>query len=240
MAGKLYELEFELTDGTSKKVQFEAPEGPAGKDYVLTAEDKAEIIHSVIAEIGTPIAGTIDDDNNITLGGDLADGTYTVRWVNTSGYAEIAKIAFENGEIVDPDEPEEIKNWLPLATTTLGGTEIYNGTGWKVGMRWSNSSKAPTSSNDTICCVTGIVPVVAGDTVYTFAIPWVASGTEHPAYYIKYFSDGSIVSDNIGAYSGVDENDVSSFEVPEGVVGVRFSGYNMSDASMITVNQYPK
>lgn len=205
------------------------------KNEIDLLSDEIALLKTIVGDVD--VVGTIEENNVIKLNTNLDDGTYTLEFFNRDEYVDIVTIVIGNG---DPDEPVvEIKNWLPLATTTLGGTDVYDGDGWKVGTRWSNSSKAPTNSNDTICCVTGIVPVTAGDTVYTYEIPWTASGTEHPAYYIKYSSSGSIVSDNITSYSGVDANGVSSFEVPSDVVGVRFSGYNMSDTSMITVNQYP-
>lgn len=55
--------------------------GAAGKDYVLTQADKAEIAASVIESLGgEPVFGYVDENNNILLQGDFADGTYNVKY----------------------------------------------------------------------------------------------------------------------------------------------------------------
>lgn len=57
------------------------PKGDPGATYVLTDADKAEIAQLVITELGgQPILGTVDSSGNITVSGNLADGTYTVAY----------------------------------------------------------------------------------------------------------------------------------------------------------------
>ena len=68
---------------------------------------KADIVGDVLTTISTPIAGTVDENNVITLGGELAEGTYTLRWFNQNGYAQICTLTVDgNGEITPPDTPD--------------------------------------------------------------------------------------------------------------------------------------
>ena len=55
-----------------------------GTDY-FTEADKEEIVQQVITALGTPVFGTVDADNNIILTGELADGTYTVKYEDADG-----------------------------------------------------------------------------------------------------------------------------------------------------------
>lgn len=73
-----------------------------GKDagYYATAESvnkisekiddigtQEEIVQQVIAALGTPVFGSVDENKHITLSGHLADGTYTIRFEDTDGFA---------------------------------------------------------------------------------------------------------------------------------------------------------
>lgn len=53
-------------------------------------------------------------------------------------------------------------NLIPLATTTPGGTEIYNGIGYLDGYRWSSSSKAETEYSS--ARISGWIPFEPGAT----------------------------------------------------------------------------
>lgn len=55
--------------------------------YVNAALSASEesIVQQVIAALGTPVFGTVDGDNNIILSGNLADGTYTVKYEDGEG-----------------------------------------------------------------------------------------------------------------------------------------------------------
>lgn len=54
-----------------------------GVDY-WTEADKQEIIRAVVDELSAVVV-TIDENNAITINGDLEDGTYTVRYLNADG-----------------------------------------------------------------------------------------------------------------------------------------------------------
>ena len=55
-----------------------------GVDYNTPAEQEA-IVQQVIAALGTPVFGTVDADKNIILTGNLADGTYTIKYEDAEG-----------------------------------------------------------------------------------------------------------------------------------------------------------
>lgn len=59
--------------------------GEKGDPYTLTDEDKAAIVASVLESIGTPVFGYVDENNNVVVKGDLADGTYTVKYEMEDG-----------------------------------------------------------------------------------------------------------------------------------------------------------
>lgn len=125
-----------------------------GRDY-WTAEDQESIVRQVIDALGTPVFGTVDDSNNIILSGKLTNGTYTVKYEHTDGsLTTIGTLSQSSGEV-------SYTNLLPLAEDGVGN--IYNGTGYKSGVRWSNSAAAEASY--TGCYLSGYIPVSSGDIV---------------------------------------------------------------------------
>ena len=60
--------------------------GPQGPAYTLNAADKAEIVAAVIESLGgNPVFGYVDKNNNILVSGNLADGTYSVKYEMEDG-----------------------------------------------------------------------------------------------------------------------------------------------------------
>lgn len=55
-----------------------------GTDYWTDADQEA-IVQQVITALGTPVFGRVDADNNIILTGELADGTYTIKYEDAEG-----------------------------------------------------------------------------------------------------------------------------------------------------------
>lgn len=55
-----------------------------GVDY-WTEADQESIIQQVIVALGTPVFGRVDTNNNIILTGELANGTYTIKYENSEG-----------------------------------------------------------------------------------------------------------------------------------------------------------
>ena len=56
-----------------------------GTDYWTPADQEA-IVQQVIAALGTPVFGRVDENKHITLSGHLADGTYTIRFEDSDGF----------------------------------------------------------------------------------------------------------------------------------------------------------
>lgn len=60
--------------------------GVDGKDYILTDADMSEITRLVIESLGgNPIFGYVDENNNIIVSGNLADGDYTLKYEMEDG-----------------------------------------------------------------------------------------------------------------------------------------------------------
>lgn len=63
-----------------------SPVNIKGDPYVLTEGDKAEMVARVIESLGgNPVFGYVDEDNSIIVSGDLADGTYSVKYEMENG-----------------------------------------------------------------------------------------------------------------------------------------------------------
>lgn len=133
-----------------------------GVDYWIPADQEA-IVQQVITALGTPVFGRVDADNNIILTGELADGTYTIKYEDAEG--EQTVIGTLNHSYVP--EPT-YTNILPLAINS-DKTPYNGGQGWKTGYRL-NSSGAEVEMADME--VTGFIPVKAGDTVYLKNVGW--------------------------------------------------------------------
>lgn len=72
-----------------------------GVDY-WTPADQEFIVQQVIAALGTPVFGRVDEYNNIILSGDLTDGTYTLKYEDAEGnIKEAGVINLTNEPIVE-------------------------------------------------------------------------------------------------------------------------------------------
>jgi hypothetical protein len=173
----------------------QGPKGADGKTPVRGADywtdaDQEAIVQRVITALGTPVFGRVDTNNNITLTGELSNGTYTLKYEDADGNTvDIGSITLNNGEDV-PDVPEVI-NLLYKSTDADGN--IYNGTGYKVGYRLNSSSEEKTLSVSTATnpvFITGFIPVQQGQTIHlqncyidTDGINGAPSSTDTKNYY---------------------------------------------------------
>ena len=55
-----------------------------GIDY-WTEADQESIVQQVIAALGTPVFGRVDNNNRITLSGTLAEGIYYISYEDVNG-----------------------------------------------------------------------------------------------------------------------------------------------------------
>ena len=84
------------------------PKPVKGTDYWTPADQEA-IVQQVITALGTPVFGRVDADNNIILTGELADGTYTLKYEDADGnVTEIGTVTV--GEVM-PDSGEVDLVW---------------------------------------------------------------------------------------------------------------------------------
>lgn len=85
-----------------------------GTDY-WTEEDKAEIVRQVLASMAMPVAGIVDENNNIIITGELPDGAYTLRYEFADGSAtNIGTLNISSGpaytNLADPTSTEWLTN----------------------------------------------------------------------------------------------------------------------------------
>lgn len=160
-----------------------------GTDY-WTAEDKAAIVGDVLAILDTSAAAhvVVDDEKNITLSGDLADGDYTLKYENADGtFTTICTLTIsggsgEGGGTDEPDEPDEpvtptYTNLVPAALAHTDLSTVYNGTGYMDGMYASTTPPYTGTDAATVC--TGCIPAQGGSVYYIKGITMDASINEH-------------------------------------------------------------
>lgn len=229
------------------------PQGPAGKTPVKgtdywTPADQESIVQQVITALGTPVFGTVDEDNNIILTGALADGTYILKYEDADG-RQILIGTLENVDYV---------NLLTKAIASDG--TLYNGgQGWKTGYRL-NSSGAEAALDGME--VTGFIAAKYGDTVYMKNVGFdIDDSTTNSNIYLSVydanfsliaFANGRGIAN--GEYGGTAYEKDSNGNMKKCVLNEVFLGafkagtYNdicyfrlncvdISNASIITVNQ---
>lgn len=82
-----------------------------GVDY-WTEEDQESIVQQVIDALGTPVFGTVSEDNVITLSGALVDGTYTVKYEDGTGnVTTIGTLNTSGGGSGDDDSVAVTLSW---------------------------------------------------------------------------------------------------------------------------------
>lgn len=127
----------------------------------LSPANQEAIVQQVVAALGTPVFGRVDSANNIILSGELASGTYTLKYENEHGKTTMI------GTLEHDANATAYTNQIPLSTDTDG--TIYNGTGYKTATRWSDSSAKPTNVTNvnatTPAFFTGLIPVKRGDRI---------------------------------------------------------------------------
>lgn len=129
-----------------------------GVDY-WTPADQESIVQQVIAALGTPVFGRVDENNNIILTGELANGTYTFKYEDAKGnLTEIGTLDWDNVLYT---------NQIPISKDTDGS--ILNGVGYATATRISGSSgqtSALANANAaTPSFTTGFIPVKKGDVI---------------------------------------------------------------------------
>lgn len=218
-----------------------------GVDY-WTPADQESIVQQVIAALGMPVFGRVDENNNIILTGELADGTYTVKYEDVDGnLVDVGTI--EQGGVY-------YTNQLPLAIAS-DKTPFNGGQGWKTGYRL-NSTGEETAMDGME--VTGFIPVKHGDVVRLKNVGWTSGASQTYAWcydssfnYIAYINAADVsqvasdyvtldISGNLVQFTA----DANFFKVVKSgawseingkIAYFRINCADISENSIITVNQ---
>ena len=218
----------------------------------IASINRDAIIEEVITALGTPVFGRVDADNNIILTGELADGTYTLKYEDAEGNTKVI------GTI---DTRPDYTNMLLKAVDA--NDEPYNGgQGWKTNTRLS-SSGAESTSSATGMEVTGFIPFKRGDVIRFSGITMNKnSANKDRCYFIQYDANKTMLkqwvvsgfnSDINSGYVLVDSSDnitqintgATASESTSGAVTpiytnaafFRISADEINADSIITINQ---
>lgn len=215
-------------DKTSKPVK--------GVDY-WTEADQESIVQQVITAMGTPVFGRVDEANNIVLTGELAAGTYMLKYEDAEGnQAEIGTVKIDGAMV----------NQLPISTDATGA--IYNSTstrGYKKGYRLSTEDGL-TEKTNSATSLTGYIPVANGDIIRLANMSFIKDSADaYKGMVYAYSALGVYIShvdttNVIGSWNGVTDSNgnVTQFTVTqEGVAFIRIAAAEITDSSIITVNQ---
>lgn len=148
---------------------------------------KEEIVADVLVAIGTPLAGAVDENNVITLGGELADGTYTLKYYNQGEYIEIGTLIISGG--VAETEPD---------TTII----------WELGTKIDSATGAETTGS-TSYSASNYIEIVDE---YTYTIAKNSNGLSGSVKVCYYDTDKNFISTSADVI--VQTNETASAVVP--------------------------
>lgn len=157
-----------------------------GKDYMLTEADKAEIVQMVIESLGgNPIFGYVDENNNIIVSGNLADGSYSVKYEMEDGST------VDIGDLVlDTNVYYSVTNNLTNCTSDNGATQVVEGESYSATIAANNGyelkSVSATMGGSAVSVSGGVINIasVTGDIVITAVAEEKAVETE-PTNFFK-------------------------------------------------------
>lgn len=144
---------------------------------------KEEIIAEVILAIGTPLAGIVDENNNIILNGELPDGTYTLKYYNQGEYIEIGTLVVSGG-----------------TGETAPDTTLV----WEKGLKIDSSTGAETTGN-TVYSASNYIEIVEG---YTYTINKITTRPE--SVKVCYYDANKTFISTSGDVIGQTENQISA------------------------------
>ena len=99
-----------------------------GIDY-WTETDRAALVQDVLAALGTPVFGTVDAEKNITLTGELPDGTYTLKYEDAEGNLTVIGTLVHRYNLADPSSEAWLTDYRPNSSggvTALSGSVVAN------------------------------------------------------------------------------------------------------------------
>jgi hypothetical protein len=115
-----------VNDGLNDAKKSGEFKGDPGNDYVLTETDKDEIAAIVVEKLGgEPIFGFVDENNNIIVQGNLADGTYNVKYEMEDGSTvDIGNL------VLDSNVYYTVTNKLTNCTNSNNAVQAIGGQGY--------------------------------------------------------------------------------------------------------------
>ncbi len=122
------------------------------------------------------VVGYVDSDKNIVLTGKLEEGIYTLKYEMEDGTV----LPIGN---LDLSERPAYVNQIPISINETGS--IYNGIGYKTGVRLSALSWTEKEANG--YCLTGFIPYKNGDKIRLKDIPFNVDTDEANANYIAFY-----------------------------------------------------
>lgn len=140
-----------------------------GTDYWTEADQEA-IVQQVIAALGTPVFGSVDENKHITLSGHLADGTYTLKYEDADGNVT---------EIGTINIGENAPTYTNVLATAIGyDGSVLNGVGYLDGYRLATNQNTTDNychtSADSTHFATGYIPYTIEDA--TNCVPFYVKG----------------------------------------------------------------
>ena len=186
---------------------LEAAEAAAGTvpqkgiDY-WTETDRESIVQDVLAALGTPVFGTVDEENNIILTGILPEGTYVLKYEDGEGnLTEIGTLQHSNGE--DPGDTGTYTNLAdPDSEEWLAGYRIKSD-----GITIAEASDNTYTTN-VIPCKVGDIVRVKGLNIAFFGDPGTTGGRQGRVHF--YGEDKSTFIANTNVMENVDGASVPS------------------------------
>ncbi len=207
--------------GTSS-ANLKGEKGDTGDSYTLTEADKddiAALAATLLKENG--VIGVVDENNNIIVSGNLADGTYNVKYEMADGST------IDIGNLVLSDKP----TYKNLADPTSAD--------WKTGYRLNSSGSVSVAEGIT---ATNYVPVKNGDVVRIKGM----NLTTHNTHFLKAdktltaYGAGNLTNSTFAATDISATTTGGQFTVNNAEVAwVRFSGALNGTANdvIITINE---
>lgn len=185
-----------------------------GTDY-WTANEQEAIIQQVIAALGTPLFGRVDANNTITLNGNLADGTYTLKYEDGDG------------------------NTVSIGTIVIGGVPVVV-LQWFDSLKLDKTTGA--ESTETTYFASDYVELVNG---YTYTVGRSVAPSQFKVEVMYYKADKSVITSSVElAWSNdVGDKEAKSFVMtpPSDAAYFRLRGYdgaNIDTLSLITPTIY--
>lgn len=223
-----------FTDGKTLTVKngkdgAQGATGPQGPAYTLTEDDKALIVAQVIQSLGgEPIFGYVDEDNNIIVQGDLAEGTYSVKYEMEDGSTvDIGNL------VLDSNTYYSVTKNLTNCSISNSATAVSHGASYSATVTansgYNLKSVTATMGGSAVTVTNGVISIasVTGNIVITAVAE--SSGPNNLANPSDtYWKDGHRLSIGSGSTSACEGHVVTNF-IPAKMGDVlRVKGMNLT------------